>query len=331
MISRKQFRQVNIIDNMNVLRSCIKAVTLGRGVRAVNYQGQRYVKRWVAPTQIEITRRKKKLGEQPEPKRNTFLEWNRSAEIYAFNQRLSERFDTEKLEQAFTHRSYVIREEQRQKEMGIENPVLAVQDNTELIRKGDKLTSESVQNYLVQVLPHASEDVIISLHDYLLSEEILAKAALHIGTKDIILTEEHPVAQKTLADTFLALIAALAESVDANHAANFVRDFLIVTLAEKDLTEIWNPAQPVELLNDILQKQNRPSIEPRLIAQTGQNTLLATYHIGMYSDKQFLGSGFGQTIQEAKNVAAMNVLSRMFGLLDSSKPIRFDKTVNLSL
>lgn len=28
-----------------------------------------------------------------------------------------------------------------------------------------------------------------SLHDYLLSEEILAKAALHIGVKDIILTE----------------------------------------------------------------------------------------------------------------------------------------------
>jgi len=27
------------------------------------------------------------------------------------------------------------------------------------------------------------------LHDYLLSEEILAKAAFHIGTKDIILTE----------------------------------------------------------------------------------------------------------------------------------------------
>lgn len=28
-----------------------------------------------------------------------------------------------------------------------------------------------------------------SLHDYLLSEEILAKASFHIGTKEIILTE----------------------------------------------------------------------------------------------------------------------------------------------
>lgn len=99
------------------------------------------------------------------------------------------------------------------------------------------------------------------------------------------------MAQKTLADTFLALVAALAESVDQNHAANFVRDFLIVILAEKDLTEIWNPAQPVELLNDILQKQNRSPVEPRLIAHAGQNTLESAYHVGMYSDKQFLGSG----------------------------------------
>ncbi|XP_050444723.1 39S ribosomal protein L44, mitochondrial isoform X1 [Cataglyphis hispanica] len=313
---------------MNVLRSCVKTIILNKGVRSLNYEGQRGIKRWVAATQIEITNRKKKLPEQ-KPKRNTFLDWNRSAEIYAFNKRLSEDFNLEKLEQAFTHRSYVIREEQRQREIGIEDPKLDIQDNTDLIMKGEKLTSEIVQNYLTQVLPHAPENVIISLHDYLFSEENLAKAAFHIGTKDIILTEEHPITEKTLADTFLALVAALAESVDANHAANFVKDFLIVILVEKDLTEIWNPTEPLEILNDVLQKQNRSPVEPRLIGQTGQNTLLAAYHVAMYSDKKFLGSGFGQTIQEAKNVAAINVLSRIFGLLDSSKPIKIDKTINI--
>ncbi|EGI62381.1 RM44 protein, partial [Acromyrmex insinuator] len=313
---------------MNVLRSCVKTIILSKGVRSVNHGGQRYIKRWVAPTHKEITKLKKMLGKQPEPKRNTFLEWNRSAETYAFNERLSESFNMEKLEQAFTNRSYFIQEEQKQKEMGIENPVLDIKDNTELIIKGEKLTSEIVQAYLVQVLPQASEDVIISLHDYLLSEEILAKAAFHIGTKDIILTEA--IAQKTLADTFFALVAALAESVDVNHTANFVRDFLIVILAEKDLTEIWKPANPVELLNDILRKQNRSLAEPRLIAQVGENTLEVVYHIALYCDKEFLGSGFGQTIQEAKNTAAINVLSRIFGLLDSSKPIKFNKTINVS-
>lgn len=122
--------------------------------------GQRCIKRWVAPTQIEITKRKKKAPKEI-PKRNTFLEWNRSAEIYAFNKRLSEDFNLQKLEQAFTFRSYIIQEEQRQKEMGIEDPKLDVQDNTELIIKGEKLTSEIVQNYLTQVLPLAPESVIM--------------------------------------------------------------------------------------------------------------------------------------------------------------------------
>lgn len=99
------------------------------------------------------------------------------------------------------------------------------------------------------------------------------------------------MAQKTLAETFLALTAALAESVDKNHAGIFVRDFLIVVLAEKDLTEIWNPSQPCEILNNTLHKQNRSTAEARLIGRTGTNTLLAAYHIGMYSNKEFLGSG----------------------------------------
>lgn len=103
--------------------------------------------------------------------------------------------------------------------------------------------------------------------------------------------QEHPVTKKTLADTFLALTAALAESVDVTHASNFIRDFLIIILAEKDLTEIWKPTQPVEILNNVLREQNKSPAEPRLIAQAGQNTLLVSYHIGMYSDKQFLGSG----------------------------------------
>lgn len=126
--------------------------------------GQRCIKRWVAPTLMEITRRKKRCQEgKPKeiPKRSTFLEWNRSTEIYAFNKRLSEDFNLEKLEQAFTFRSYVIQEELRQKEMGIEDAKLDIQDNTELIMKGEKLTSEIVQNYLTKVLPLTPESIIM--------------------------------------------------------------------------------------------------------------------------------------------------------------------------
>lgn len=62
-------------------------------------------------------------------------------------------------------------------------------------------------------------------------------------------------------------------------------------MAEKDLTEVWNPAHPVELLNDVLRKQNRSPAEPRLIAQAGKNTLEVAYNVALYCDKEFLGSG----------------------------------------
>lgn len=120
----------------------------------------------MAPTLIELTRRKreaikKRSGQELIPKRNTFLDWNRSAEIYAFNKRLSEDFNIEKLEQAFTHKSYIVKEEQKQKEMGITDSKLDMKDNSTLIMNGEKLVSESVQNYLTEALPFASEDVIM--------------------------------------------------------------------------------------------------------------------------------------------------------------------------
>ncbi|CAK9796183.1 39S ribosomal protein L44, mitochondrial [Anthophora plagiata] len=274
---------------MNRLQSYFKTFT---NLKYANYEGCRYIKRWVAPTQKEITRRKKRLQPQPEPKRSTFVEWNRNAEMYAFNQRLSEKFDTEKLNQAFIHKSYITEEIKRQEEIGIKEPKLDIEHNEEFIEKGRKITSEAIKKYLSQNLPHLPEDGIMAFHDYLMSEKILAKASLHIGTKDIILAGEYPLLEETLAQTFIALVGALAESVDIN--------------------------------------QKKTCIEARLIGQTGKTTILSAYHVGIYADKEFLGSGFGQTITEAKDVAAATVLSKMCGILHSSQPLRIDKKIDMS-
>lgn len=119
--------------------------------------GCRHFKRWVAPTLKEICNRKRRLPPQPEPKRSTFIEWNREAELYAFNQRLNEKFDMEKLNQAFVHKSYILQELKKQEEMGIKDPKLDIQDNRELIEKGKKITSEIVTEYLHMALPDLPE------------------------------------------------------------------------------------------------------------------------------------------------------------------------------
>ena len=65
---------------------------------------QRGIRRSVRPILIELTRRKREEKNKRPVIRSAFLEWNRDAEIYAFNVRLSEKFDADLLEQALTHR-----------------------------------------------------------------------------------------------------------------------------------------------------------------------------------------------------------------------------------
>jgi len=310
---------------MYSLRACTRlAVNFQKIVRIVNQQPKREIKRHVSPVLIELTRRKKREENPIVNPRNNYIEWNRSAELYAFNQRLSEKFDMDLLEQAFTHRSYVIQEEEKQKKVGIEDPQLDIVDNRELIDEGKQMIPLMIENYLSQALPLAPQECIYALKQYLLSEKILAETSSGIGTTDLVLSIDFPVEEETLANTFYALTSALNRSVDLEHASKFVRDILIARLVDKDLMEIWCPDDAFEILNDILDREHRELAEPRIIAQTGVNTLIPVYRIGIYSNRELLGTGFGETIEEAQHVAALNALMNMFGLLDSSSPIRCD-------
>lgn len=124
---------------------------------------KRYIQRWVHPTMREISKRKKALKNPPpaDAPRSGFLEWNYEAEIFAFNARLNENFDTELLTQALTHHSYILQEEHKQRSVGIENPELNIEDNRELIESGEKLTSRIVEIYLGQALPRLPEECIL--------------------------------------------------------------------------------------------------------------------------------------------------------------------------
>ena len=121
---------------------------------------QRNIKRYVRPVLVELTKRKKTQENPIDNPRNKWVEWNRNAELYAFNARLSEKFNSDLLEQAFTHRSYILKEEEEQKNLGIENPQLDITDNREMIDEGKEIASLMIENYLYQVLPLAPRECI---------------------------------------------------------------------------------------------------------------------------------------------------------------------------
>lgn len=150
----------------------------------------RGVARWKRATLSEMFTRRKRYGIPEEWKqRSSAIEWNYRAELYAFGRRLHEHFDQELLAQAFVDRSYIILEEQRQREVQIENPVVNLKDNAELVVRGDEILREYVQAFLQYNLPKFPTAGIVAVRDHLLSEEKLAHISKNLGTIDIILSD----------------------------------------------------------------------------------------------------------------------------------------------
>ncbi|KAJ8888853.1 hypothetical protein PR048_008347, partial [Dryococelus australis] len=253
--------------------------------------GHRTFKRWLAPTLREIKRRKDKMGPQPPLRRSTFLEWNYQAELFAFGKRLNEQFAEEALQQAFTDRSYIVQEETRLRDLNIESPQLSLTDNWPLVEVGEQLTSDTVYRCLRASLPYVPEECISCAANYLMSEDVLARVSSGIGTRDLILSADFPPEAATLARSLKAVVGALEKSCGQDRAAQFVMDLVVSQLCGRNVYEMWSPEDPLALVTAIMSRRGGGSIEPRLLGKAAPNTILAVYRVGIYSDKQFLGSG----------------------------------------
>lgn len=271
----------------------------------------------------ELKRRREKLGPEPAANRKNFVEWNLNAELYAFGQRLGERFDAAQLQQAFTHRSYIVQEELRQQQHDIDQPETNLRDNGPLIERGRALLAQHTDLFVRAHYPRLPEAGVQAVTAFLCSEEVLANVAKHLGTADLILSAEFPVESATLAATLCAVVGALDNS-DAGRTFVFVRDFVCTQLNQKDVNALWTIERPVEVLQSVCAAQKLGEPEPRLIGDAATNTLLACYQVGIYSERRLLASGFGENVDVAIEVAARNALDKLFGTtLGEVKPLNY--------
>lgn len=303
--------------------------------------------RWVAPTLRILVVRKKRLPKETIV-RSKFVEWNYKAEVYSFGQRLGEDFDQEILTQAFTHPSYIAQEEARLSEVGVEQPELAMKDHRELAVLGEGIVRKYVDAFLRFHLPLFPDPGIVAVKNFLLSTEKLAKIASHMGLKDVILAsvsrngrlkfnfvtisrrQEYPPPAEVLAQTLQAVVGALAKSQpneDVERAYDFVRDFICTELNQVDVSDLWTVEKPFELLKNVCVNRNIKSIEPRLIGENAKNTIFASCRVAIYDaeTKKQLGSGGGENIDNAVDVAAIDALARLFGTYNPN-PFNFQIT-----
>jgi large subunit ribosomal protein L44 len=140
----------------------------------------------------------------------------------------------------------------------------------------------------------------------------------------------------------------LAESSGEERARIFVQDLVVTQLYGLDINELWNPADSVGNLTDILKREGKAEPEFRLIKHSGQNSVLAVYYVGVYSDKNFIAegkftimfihsnwgytiilhTGAGESLEIAKEMAAREALKQLFHTEDSMKALPFGRQLN---
>lgn len=180
-------------------------------------------------------------------------------------------------------------QETKLQEVGVSNVDISMKSNEELVSKGEKIISDFVPKFVSYFYPRFPMEGIQSIHDYLLSNDVLGHVSKNLGTTDLILSAEYPVETETYSTTLKAIIGALYECSGLNRANLFVRDFIITQLEGKDIHEFLQIKDPLKIVNEILNRDNREPCEPRIICKSGVNTILANYHVGLYSNKELVG------------------------------------------
>jgi large subunit ribosomal protein L44 len=211
----------------------------------------------------------------------------------------------------------------KQRAVGIEEPVLNLQDNSSLAAKGEELMTEFIISFLNLSLPTIPREGIKGIFKHLMSEETLKKVSKGLGTKDLILSSDYPPTRQNYEKTLKAIIGAIFESSGEARAYEFIRDFICTQLNQVDVNEFWKIENPIELLKEICADKKLGEPEPRLIGQMGQNTILAAHFVGIYANKKCLGTGFGENIETAVEEAAKDCLRNFFKTNVNMKPINF--------
>jgi len=261
---------------------------------------------------------------EPERHRSEYPNWNFEAELYAFGKRLGEEWDEATLRKALQDSSHALKLRERQKDVGLADLASAgPNDNSELATLGLEVIENYVKAYLRTHFPNLPEEGCSGICGYLTSDLISGHIARNIGLNDLVLCDRVKPLDRHLAKCLHAVVGALALSTNVQRAQGFVLDIMIAQLAERDLFELIDAeVTSFDLLKQIFKSHLDAVLEPRIIRSTASETILSLFTVGIYSDKDpdgvssktFVGSGSGETVDIAVDMAAKDSLRSFFGL-----------------
>jgi len=80
-------------------------------------------------------------------------------------------------------RSYIVQEELKQEQVGIQTPSLGLEDNQAYAQDGQTIISNEVNRFLTATYPRLPLEAVESIQSYLLSDETLASISKSLGIR----------------------------------------------------------------------------------------------------------------------------------------------------
>ncbi|PIK42320.1 putative 39S ribosomal protein L44, mitochondrial [Apostichopus japonicus] len=239
-----------------------------------------------------------KYGPEPLMPRSHKENWDYESELFAFGKRIGEDLEDSILRQALRRPIIIIDSAGKGGGATLPQP-----DNAILSESGpDTLTAAGFSAedhclYLVTFKP--------TFHTFIKTSDRWNKSNIRLpvengasesysetsGLGDVI--RDFPVPAEDLKITFLAIIGAIFEQ-------------------HEKLYDIWGPEDPMGLLVRLLEEDGRSPPESRLLREASKNTYTPLFMVGVYSNKELLGWGPGETIEVATTEAAAVALKNLF-------------------
>lgn len=172
-----------------------------------------------------------------------------------------------------------------------------------------------VNEYLYFSYPMMNGSMLLDLSNSITNSDALIELSNYLGITDLIKTKVNlsiPLNMDVIVQSFCGVIGAIYQDRGSISAKKLVHDFILPSLAGKDLEEVIKLEHPRLMLCSILSSQKRPKPVSRLLSESGRATHFPSFVVGVYSGETMLGQGTGTSLRRAEKEAMLTALRSHF-------------------
>lgn len=200
------------------------------------------------------------------------------------------------------------------------SPETNFQYNGRLSLLGRSVILMFVQEHLYKMYPDLPGDALGDVSAALTDVDAMRALCKRLELADVVrasvevsLDNPSKIVTEILSDVVLAVISALYCDRGANAVREFVGEFIVSDLDQRNLEEMAKLEHPKQMLCYILKTQGKPRPVSRLLEKTGdKNNHDPLFTVGIYSMNKLLAEGTGPSLAAAESKAVKTALVEGF-------------------